>query len=125
MFCPTANLVAPFKNRGSTALMQDTNGDGQHDVILEKDESGNTYLHLVMPATAVNFLNGSDGSSMFDFIGNNSTSMMDDDEEGSFGKDIFVELGCKVYEINKVAYRGNKQAGAAGASVVLSQSAAL
>lgn len=84
MFCPTANLVAPFKNRGNAALMQDTNGDGQHDVILEKDDNGNTYLHLVMPATAVNFLNGSDGSSMFDFIGN-STTMMDEDDEASYG----------------------------------------
>ena len=47
--------------------MQDTDGDGRHDVILEKDERGNTYLHLVMPASAVNFLNGSDGSNLFDF----------------------------------------------------------
>jgi len=70
MFCPKANLITPLADsRRSKALMQDTNGDGQHDVILEKDETGNTYLHLVMPATAVNFLNGSDGSSLFDFAG--------------------------------------------------------
>ena len=48
--------------------MKDMDGDGKHDVILEKDESGNTYLHLVMPASAVNFLNGSDGSSLFNFV---------------------------------------------------------
>ena len=116
MFCPTANLVAPFKNRGSKALMQDTNGDGQHDVILEKDDSGNTYLHLVMPATAVNFLNGSDGSSMFDFANDTVNRTMHDD----YSEDLFVELGCKVYEVNKVQYRGNKQG-----SVVLSNSATL
>ena len=53
--------------------MHDQDGDGRHDVILEKDDSGNTYLHLVMPATAVNFLNGSDGSSLFDFAHNESS----------------------------------------------------
>ena len=68
MFCPTANVISPFANsRSSNALMTDTDGDGHHDVILEKDESGNTYLHLVMPAASVNFLNGSDGSSLFNF----------------------------------------------------------
>lgn len=80
--------------------MQDTNGDGQHDVILEKDERGNTYLHLVMPASAVNFLNGSDGSNLFDFAedaqGTNSGSFRNETD------DVFVELGCKVYEVNKV-----------------------
>ena len=104
MFCPTAGLVAPFKNRGGNALMQDRNGDGQHDVILETDDSGNTYLHLVMPATAVNFLNGSNGSSLFDF---NSGNVMEDEDNASYHpEDIFVELGCKVYEVNKVQYRG-------------------
>jgi hypothetical protein len=82
--------------------MADTNGDGQHDVILEKDESGNTFLHLVMPATAVNFLNGSDGSSMFDFA--NDAHMYENYNE------LFVELGCKVYEVNKVFYRDHKEA---------------
>ena len=53
--------------------MHDTDGDGQHDVILEKDESGNTYLHLVMPATAVHFLNESDSTSFFDFANNSET----------------------------------------------------
>jgi len=67
MFVPHADIISRFPEAGPKALMQDTNGDGKHDVILEKDESGNTYLHLVMPASAVNFLNGSDGSSLFDF----------------------------------------------------------
>ena len=69
MFCPNANLIAPLPEhrREGSALLTDTNGDGRHDVILEKDESGNTYLHLVVPAAAVNFLNGSDGSSLFNF----------------------------------------------------------
>ena len=60
MFAPSVNLVTPsYRDRTtSAAIIQDTDGDGHHDVILEKDESGNTYLHLVMPASAVNFLNG-------------------------------------------------------------------
>merc|ERR1719333_13734 len=66
LYCPQANLVAPFVNNDSakTQLMQDMDGDGQHDVILEKDENGDTFLHLVMPASAVNFLNGHDGNSL-------------------------------------------------------------
>ena len=69
MFCPQANVISPFTNsKPSTALVTDMDGDGNHDVILEKDDNGNTYLHLVMPLTAVNFLNGSDGSSLFNFV---------------------------------------------------------
>ena len=68
MFVQQANIISSYApETGPKALMQDTDGDGKHDVILEKDESGNTYLHLVMPASAVNFLNGSDGSSLFHF----------------------------------------------------------
>lgn len=66
-----------------------------------------------MPATAVNFLNGTDGSNMFDFA--NRSMMDEEDESSSFQEDVFVELGCKVYEVNKVLYRGNK-----GGSVALS-----
>jgi len=69
MFCPQANLVAPFASKDGTKaqIMQDRDGDGQHDVILEKDDEGNTYLHLVMPASTVNFLNGHNSNSLFEF----------------------------------------------------------
>jgi len=89
--------------------MHDSDGDGRHDVILEKDESGNTYLHLVMPAEAVNFLNG-DGSSLFGFDGDEAVNFSN--EKGSYQTDVddvFVELGCKVYEVNKVRYARNDQ----------------
>lgn len=109
MFCPTANLIVPFNNRSSTALMQHekttSGGPNQHDVILEKDGDGNTYLHLVLPATAVNFLNGSDGSSLFDFA-EDSQMHSDYGEQGL--DDVFVELGCKIFEVNKVHYRNHK-----------------
>lgn len=90
--------------------MHDTDGDGQHDVILEKDAQGNTFLHLVMPASAVNFLNGSDASSMFDF-GQDPNGLGGASASGSYTNEddfdnVFVELGCKVYEVNKVYYRG-------------------
>jgi len=99
MFCPQATILAPFnKNPNGQSLMADTNGDGQHDVILKKDENGNTYLHLVMPATGLNFLNGSDGSRLFDFP--DSTNMYAGDYNN-----VFVEVGCKVYEVNKVFYK--------------------
>ena len=74
MFCPMASLIQPFSDeKKSTALVRDNALDGNHDVILEKDESGNTYLHLVMPATAVTFLNNVDGDSLFDFAANSGT----------------------------------------------------
>jgi hypothetical protein len=107
MFCPQASLISPFQDpRRSTALMQDTNGDGQHDVILEKDDSGNTYLHLVMPATAVNFLNGADSSNLFDFADSSNNFKTDGSGFSNELEDVYVELGCKVYEVNKVLYRG-------------------
>ena len=58
-----------------------------------------------MPATAVNFLNGSDGSNLFDFAGR-GTGPYSGGTESDYD-DVFVELGCKVYEVNKVYYRGS------------------
>ena len=118
MFCPSANLVSPYSEHtgSSTAIIQDRNGDGHHDLILEKDGDGNTFLHLVMPASAVNFLNGSDGSSLFNFTDNGShnqhrdpSSTYQDLPEEDFDN-VYVELGCKVYEVNKVYYRGSHEA---------------
>ena len=40
--------------------------ESQTEVTLEQDKDGNSYLHLVLPATAVNFLNGHDPNSLFD-----------------------------------------------------------
>ena len=79
MFCPSANLISPpvkatrDSNDQSAVVIpgqQPGNGHANHEtIILEKDaETGSTYLHLVMPATALNFLNGVDGSSIFDFV---------------------------------------------------------
>lgn len=108
MFCPQANVIAPLSDsRNRNALIQDINGDGQHDVILEADENGNTFLHLVMPASAVNFLNGSDGSSLFDFEARTKKMGSNFETDESEFDDVFVELGCKVYEVNKVYYRGD------------------
>ena len=58
-----------------------------------------------MPATAVNFLNGADGSNLFDFAGRGAGPYSGGAE--SDYDDVFVELGCKVYEVNKVYYRGS------------------
>lgn len=115
MFCPQANLVAPFASKDGTKaqILQDTDGDGQHDVILEKDDEGNTFLHLVMPASAVNFLNGHDSNSLFEFAADERQEQYPKSSQNTAGgvDDVFVELGCKVYEVNKVYYRGhNKEA---------------
>jgi len=101
--------VAPFPNKDATKtqLIQDMDGDGHHDVILEKDENGDTFLHLVMPASAVNFLNGHDGDSLFDFKADDGQQRYANGTQSA--EDVFVELGCKVYEVNKVYYRGNNK----------------
>ena len=110
MFCPQANLVAPLGNEtGTQQILQDTDGDGQHDVILEKDDDGNTYLHLVMPATAVNFLNGQDGNSLFEFATEEGAQTYPRANGTTGVEDVYVELGCKVYEVNKVYYRGHNK----------------
>ena len=66
-----------------------------------------------MPAAAVNFLNGSDGSSLFNFEDSRggNPNLNDYSSYGNGGNDgdyenVFVELGCKVYEVNKVSYKG-------------------
>ena len=111
MICSSASMIAPLPgNKSSNELQCDSNGNGRPDVILEKDDSGNTYLHLVVPAAAVNFLNGSDGSSLFNFVGNKTSNTLGDfsnTEDDTDYDNVFVELGCKVYEINKVSYRGS------------------
>jgi len=53
LFCPTANLIVPFKD-DETAL----NDGNNTDVTLELDSFGNQYLHLILPADRINFLNG-------------------------------------------------------------------
>lgn len=139
MFCPTANVISPpvkpgprkeHANCNNAVVMPSSPQNRGDTVILEKDvETGSTYLHLVMPAAALNFLNGVDGSSIFDFVKSSHSGqhqqsshsnsgygseefMTEADSETLHGGEtydnIFVELGCKVYEINKVYYTNNK-----------------
>lgn len=58
-----------------------------------------------MPATkSVNFLNDSDGSSLFDFATAAKPRESAADDDNRDGGD--VELGCKVIEVNRVLYQG-------------------
>lgn len=68
LYCPTGNLVVPYKEKSSSNL-----SDGQ-DVTLEVDAFGNQYLHLILPAEKLNFLNGLNGSNSFfnNFNGSNA-----------------------------------------------------
>lgn len=110
MFCPAASVVTPLAKDPANAplLIQEEPEESsrEHDVIIEQDESGNSFLHLVMPASSVNFLNGYDGDSLFNLEedpmhgqeARNRTSDKDYDQ-------MLVEVGCKVYEVNKVLYK--------------------
>ena len=112
MYCPAANLVSPY-NEPSIKLADKgcdaEEAEKQPEVTLEQDQDGNSFLHLVLPAASVNFLNGHDPNSLFDVGqgrgGYNSTV---DAAPGGIDEDydeMLIEVGCKVYEINKVLYR--------------------
>ena len=75
---------------------------------MEQDKEGNSFLHLILPATAVNFLNGHDPNSLFD-VGSlggdyNSTDSISGGIEDDYDE-MLIEVGCKVYEINRVLYK--------------------
>lgn len=59
MFCPSANLIVPY-NDEEVALK-----NGNNDVTLEMDSFGNQFLHLILPADRINFLNGIDTNATF------------------------------------------------------------
>lgn len=59
LYCPTANLVVPYRGEEKSKLSED------QDVTLEVDAFGNQYLHLILPAEKLNFLNGLNGSGSF------------------------------------------------------------
>ena len=114
MYCPAANLVSPY-NEPTTQLAEKgyDNEDGESkkpEVTLEQDKDGNSFLHLILPAASVNFLNGHDPNSLFDVDsqergGYNSTV---GETPGGIDEDfdeMLIEVGCKVYEINRVLYK--------------------
>lgn len=88
VYAPQANMVVPYG--GQEALQ------AQPDVTLEMGYDGSQYLHLVMPADKINFLNGVPAGKG-PFFGNESAGADCADK-------LMVEVGCKVFEVNKVAY---------------------
>jgi len=54
---PAQQLVEGFEGEDA---------EKQPEVTLEQDQDGNSFLHLVLPATSVNFLNGQNPNSLFD-----------------------------------------------------------
>ena len=67
LYCPAANLIA-YDGPQDHEKMQKTSGD----VILEQDPSGNSYLHLILPADRINFLHGNN-SGAGSFFNNHKT----------------------------------------------------
>lgn len=94
LYCPSASLVVPFAEDLPENPLEPT-----ADVTLELAADGNQYLHLVLPADRINFLNGlGAGKSFFD-----EDPTMDAQYEG--GDQMMIEVGCKVFEVNRVAIR--------------------
>lgn len=110
MYCPAANLVSPLNDPTIQFAenCEKSEADQQPEVTLEQDKDGNSFLHLVLPATAVNFLNGHDPNSLFDVSrlggGYNATESISGGIEDDYDE-MLIEVGCKVYEINRVLYK--------------------
>lgn len=115
MFCPSANVVAPLDNgdgeQPSMIIRDQDTPEDKHDVIIEKDEEGNSFLHLVMPANSVNFLNGYDQDSIFNQAEGKAPLGSDGRLDTDYDQ-MLIEVGCKVYEVNKVLYKSRPSASA-------------
>ena len=77
---------------------------------MEVDAYGNQYLHLILPAEKLNFLNGLNGGSSF--FGSSTNGTNDDDSfyyqnSDVQGEQMLIEVGCKVFEVNRIAYTSN------------------
>ena len=57
-------------------------------------------MHLVLPADRINFLNGMN-STFFD----QEKERYNVDPEAGLYNELLVEIGCKVFEVNRVMYR--------------------
>ena len=76
------------------------------EVTLEMDSLGNQFLHLVLPADKINFLNGMNSASDTFFQGFNTDDRSEyEGHSGGFQEPMMIEVGCKVFEVNRIAYR--------------------
>lgn len=102
LYCPTANLIVPYQQQN-----KENASESGPDVTLETDGLGNHYLHLVLPADRINFLNGLTNAN--DTFFHDSRIPGAFDLGSQFGDEnpaqLFIEVGCKVFEVNRVAYR--------------------
>jgi hypothetical protein len=65
MFCPAVNMIGSSAKENAGSAVR---GDEEYktgDMIFEQDSDGNNFLHLVLPADRINFLNDSGDASSF------------------------------------------------------------
>lgn len=79
LFCPAAAQVS---------------GSGNFSIV--KNETGCSYLHLLLPQDQVQVFNEHEGA----YFGSEGMEVEDDEE-------AFVEIGCKILEVNKVLKDGS------------------
>jgi hypothetical protein len=91
MFAGNPQLIMPIDESGN--MMMDLNFSSQKDISKE------SYLHLVLPAKEINILNPQKL-----YTPNNDS---DFSQESEVQDNMFVEIGCKIFEINHIVY--NKQ----------------
>ena len=68
------------------------------DVTLEVNADGSQFLHLILPADRINFLNGIN-------LSNNLFNESTEDNNDHSLDSMMIEVGCKIFEVNRIAYR--------------------
>jgi hypothetical protein len=114
MYCPSANIIAPdfisqldssshvvldISEQVGTTLnnSSDFNKPGDFPEIV-----GNPMMQLILPASEINLLNGNLDS--FFKEGMEGLNQEDDLALLDEGSQIYYEIGCQVYEVNKIIY---------------------
>ena len=83
MFCPAVNMISASERESNGSAVSGEEGFETGDMIFEQDSDGNNFLHLVLPADRINFLNGSGNNSSFADEGKNDIFEDFDDDMNS------------------------------------------
>lgn len=81
MFCPAVNMIGSSGKENAGSAMRSEEEYKTGDMIIEQDSDGNNFLHLVLPADRINFLNDSGDASSFAYEGKH-------DQFGDFEDDM-------------------------------------
>lgn len=110
MYCPSANIIAPdfVSQLDSTGhVVLDIGDQSTLNNTFSKQGDfpeivGNPMMQLILPASEINLLNGN-----LDSFFKEGMEGLDQDEDLAMideGSQVYYEIGCQVYEVNKIIY---------------------